>query len=114
MILPDSTTPEPMKYTMIGQDTSTTEEKLAKYTGQVPWSYLAPHAEKGTLLFVDRSLKLEEVGAAFSANESAKVDAWLKSGDLVKIGEIHTAQWKDTDTQFEALVVSPFVLFRPV
>ena len=114
MILPDSTTPEPMKYMMIGEDTSTTEEKLAKYTGQVPWSYLAPHAEKETLLFVDPVLKLEEVGAAFSANDSVKVEAWLRSGDLVKIGEIHAAQWKETDTQFEALVVSPFVLCRPV
>ncbi len=114
MILPDSTTPEPMKYTMIGQDTSTTAEKLAKYTGEVPWSYLAPHVETGSLFFVDPSLKLEDVGAAISANEKDQVAIWLKAGDLVKIEEIHAAQWKDSGKQFEALVVSPFVLCRPV
>ncbi|RYD32891.1 MAG: DUF2288 family protein [Verrucomicrobiaceae bacterium] len=113
MILPDSGTPQPMKYMMIGEDTSTVEEKLAKYTGNVPWSYLAPHMETGSLFFVDPALKLEEVGAAISANAADKVEAWLKTGDLVKIGELHAAQWQDSGEEFEALVVSPFVLCRP-
>lgn len=113
MILPESTTPEPMKYMMLGEDTSTMEEKLAKYTGNVPWSYLAPHMETGSLFFVDPSLRLEEVGAAISANEASRVEAWLKAGDIVKIGEIHATQWQDSGKEFEALVVSPFVLCRP-
>ncbi|RYD39788.1 MAG: DUF2288 family protein [Verrucomicrobiaceae bacterium] len=103
-----------MKYVMLGQDASSTEEKLAKYTGQVPWSYLAPHVETSSLLFVDPALKLEEVGAAISANEAARVEAWLKAGDLVKISGLHADQWKNSQTEFEALVVSPFVLCRPV
>jgi hypothetical protein len=32
----------------------------------------------------------------------------------VKIEALHATQWKDSDQQFEALVVSPFVLFRPI
>lgn len=114
VIYPDSTTPEPMKYVMLGKDSSSTEEKLAKYTGQVPWSYLEPHMETGSLFFVDPVLKLEQVGAAISANEAEKVEAWLKTGDLVKISELHASQWKNSGTEFEALVVSPFVLCRPV
>ena len=102
MILPDSTTPDPG-----------TLDKLAAYTGTVPWSYLAPHQTTGSLYFVDPSLKLEVVGAAISENNAAQVKAWLKSGDLVKIEEIHAAQWTDAAKEFEALVVSPFVLCRP-
>lgn len=103
-----------MKYVMLGEDGSSTEEKLAKYTGRVAWSYLAPHYENGSLYFVDPELTLEEVGAAFSHNRAEQVEAWLKSGDLVKIAALHAVQWEDSATEFEALVVSPFVLCRPV
>jgi hypothetical protein len=105
MISPDSTAP--------GLPDST-REKLANYTGQVPWSYLAPHAAKGSLYFVDPALKLEDVGAAFSGNRAEQVAAWLKAGDLVKIEALHAAQWENGETEFEALVVTPFVLCRPV
>ena len=102
-----------MKYGILGEDDTGTEEKLAKYTGRVPWSYLVPHYESGVLYFVDPDLKLEVVGAAFSENNTEEVERWLKAGDLVKIEELHASQWADGDTRFEALVVSPFVLCRP-
>jgi len=99
MILPDSSTPE----------------KLANYTGTVTWDYLRQHYERGGLFFVDPDLKLEEVGAAIAENEPERVEAWLKAGDLVKISDLHAAQWeKPAEILFEALVVSPFVLCRPV
>ena len=104
VILPDSATPDPGIC-----------EKLANYTGTVPWSYLAPHHTTGSLYFVDPSLKLEIVGAAISQNQQEQVNAWLKAGDLVKIEELHAAQWTTAmEKEFEALVVSPFVLCRPV
>lgn len=103
-----------MKYAMLGEDQSSTADKLAKYTGQVPWSYLAPHFETGSLYFVDPSLDLKEVGAAISDNQAEQVKAWLKSGELVKIEALHAAQWESGETEFEALVISPFVLCRPV
>lgn len=99
---------------MLGEDSSTTEEKLAKYSGEVGWEYLKEHYENGVLFFVDPDLKLEEVGAAISADEKEQVQSWLKSADLVQIGDLHAAQWKDTEQQFQALVVSPFVLCRPI
>ena len=99
---------------MISPDPDSTREKLANYTGQVPWSYLAPHAAKGSLYFVDPALTLEDVGAEFSENRAEQVAAWLKAGDLVKIEALHAAQWENGETEFEALVVTPFVLCRPV
>jgi hypothetical protein len=95
-------------------DPDSSREKLANYTGQVPWSYLAAHAAKGSLYFVDPALKLEDVGTAFSDNRAEQVAAWLKAGDLVKIEALHAAQWENSETEFEALVVTPFVLCRPV
>lgn len=114
MILPDSPGPQSLKYMMLGEDNASTEEKLEKYTGTVNWEYLRPHYERGALFFVDPCLKLEEVGVAFAANSRDQVEAWLKAGDLVKIGDLHAAQWQaPAEVTFEALVVSPFVLCRP-
>ncbi len=91
-----------------------TLEKLASDVATVAWSYLRPHHLLGTLYFVDPALELVTVGAAFTANRPDRVQAWLKSGELVKIEAIHAAQWEDGNTEFEALLVTPFVLCRPV
>lgn len=89
-------------------------EKLVEEIGQVPWSYLAPHALAGSLFFVDPELNLEDAGVAISTNQTDLVQHWLKAGDLLKIEAIHAAQWEDGETEFEALVILPFVLCRPV
>lgn len=99
---------------MNAPDPAAIRAKLANEIGEVPWSYLAPHAETGSLFFVDPTLALVDVGVAISTNETDSVQHWLKTGDLVKIEPIHAAQWEDGKTEFEALVVLPFVLCRPV
>ena len=103
-----------MKYALLGEDRTSNEEKLEKFTGEVNWTYLRPHYQTGVLFFVDPTLKLQHVGAAISADETEQVKAWMKAGDLIKLGSLHAAQWEGTETVFEALVVSPFVLCRPV
>ncbi|WP_193213202.1 DUF2288 family protein [Luteolibacter marinus] len=114
MISQDPTGPEPMKYAILGEDSSTPEEKLAAFKGVVAWGYLSPHFESGVLYFVDPGLDLETVGAAISGNQTEQVKRWLKAGDLVKIEQLHAIQWAMEAPEFEALVVSPFVLCRPV
>jgi len=114
MVSDESNKREPLRYAIIGEDRSSIEEKLEKYTGTVDWKYLAPHYLTGSLFFVDPQLTLVEVGHAFTGNQADKVQGWLKSGDLVKIGDLHAEQWKRGGTEFEALVVSPFVLCRPI
>lgn len=103
-----------MRYGIIGEDESSTADKLAKYTGRVGWDYLRDPYLNGILFFVDPSLKLEQVGQVIAEDDSEQVDRWLKSGDLVKIEKLHAGQWEGSEQQFEALVVSPFVLCRPV
>lgn len=114
MISPDQSDEDRMKYAILGGGELTEKDKLAHAMGEVGWSYLAPHYKNESLYFVDPELPLEEVGLAFTENRKTQVEAWLKAGDLVKIEALHAAQWEDDDSvQFEALVVSPFVLCRP-
>ncbi|MGK0185463.1 MAG: hypothetical protein ACI9R3_001241 [Verrucomicrobiales bacterium] len=113
MTKPDNA-PESMPYGMLGDDTTTTPDKLAKYTGDVDWSYLKPHFESGVLLYVDPGLDLTTVGETFSRDASDKVQEWLKTGDLLKPSQPHATYWEESDAKFTALVVSPFVLIQPL
>jgi len=102
-----------LQYGMIGEDGQTTQEKLKKYTGVVDWEYLKPHFQAGALIYVDPSLSITDVGLAISEDQAKKIQAWLKSGDLVKPSEPHAEWWHKSQEKFLALVVSPFVLMQP-
>ncbi|HKK17393.1 MAG TPA: DUF2288 domain-containing protein [Opitutales bacterium] len=90
------------------------EEKLEKYSGEVDWSYLKPHFEAGAMIYVDPSLDLKTAGLAFAEDDKIKVESWLKSGDLVQPCDLHAEHWEEEKTRFEAMIVRPFVLARPV
>ena len=103
-----------MKYTVLGEDTQSPEERIAKYTGEVTWKYLKPHLEFNSLLWVEPSMKLADVAAALTADDTETVANWLGNGDLVKVGELHAQQWEDSDELFTAVVITPFVLMQPL
>lgn len=103
-----------MEYGMLGEDGMSQEEKVAKYTGDVDWSYLTPHFKSGAMIYVDPTLDLKEVAKAFTEDDKAKVTAWMKSADLVKPSAPHAAWWEYDKTRFMAVVVNPFVLAQPI
>lgn len=105
---------ESMRYGLLGGDESSVENKLEKYTGEVDWTYLQKHFENGALLYVDPSLDLVAVGKAISDDDADAVRAWRAAGDLVQPSEPHAAYWEESNAQFLALVVSPFVLIQPI
>lgn len=105
---------EALPYGMLGDDGSTTSEKLEKYTGEVTWEYLKSHYEAGALLYVDPSLALTEVGEAFAEDDSKRVKAWRASGDIITPSAPHAEYWEESEGAFRALVVSPFVLIQAV
>lgn len=93
-------------------DIESTDSKIGRYTGEVPWSYLKPHGERGNLLWVDPALDLRHVARAFVEDQGSRVADWLGNGDLVRVGGLHAAQWEGTDQRFMAAVVMPFVLMQ--
>lgn len=103
---------ERMKYGILGEDIQSDDEKIAKYTGEVGWSYLKPHFERDALLWVDPDLSLEDVAMAFINDDSVRVADWLGNGDLVRVGKLHAAQWEESEELFTAVVVTPFVLMQ--
>jgi hypothetical protein len=96
------------------EDNSSDEEKLEKYSGNVDWSYLKPHFEANSMIYVDPALDLKTAGLAFAKDDQTQVNAWLKSGDLVQPCELHAKHWQTSDTRFNAMIVRPFVLAQPI
>lgn len=105
---------EVMRYGMLGTDESSTTEKLEKYAGEIGWDYLKKHFEAGSLIYVDPSLELVEVGQAIADDDTARVMSWRDQGDLLQPSEPHADYWESVDQRFRALVVSPFVLAQPL
>jgi len=95
-------------------DRSTDAEKLEKYSGDVDWSYLAPHYRAGNMIYVDPALDLKAAGLAFTEDAKDRVHAWLKSGDLVRPCDLHAEHWQREGTRFNAMIVRPFVLAQPI
>jgi hypothetical protein len=96
------------------KDSQTQAEKLEKYSGDVQWSYLRPHFETGSMIYVDPCLDLKAVGLVFANDDQTQVQAWLKSGDLLQPCDLHAKHWETTETRFQAMIVRPFVLAQPL
>ena len=67
-----------MNYAVLNSDEASTGEKLEKYTGEIQWSYLKPHFEAGSLVWVSEELSITEVGEAISDDESDRVQSWKR------------------------------------
>ncbi len=106
--------PEQLKYNILGEDNASPQDKIAKYTGDVDWNYLKPHFKSGAMIYVDPELPLKEVAQAFTDDNKAQVQAWLKSADLVKPSPLHQDWWEHDQTRFTAVVITPFVLAQPL
>lgn len=96
------------------EDTASAEEKLEKYSGEIDWNYLKPHFEAGNMIYVDPCLDLKTVGMAFADDDQAKVQNWLKAGDIVQPCKQHADHWAESQTQFYATIVRPFILAQPI
>jgi hypothetical protein len=96
------------------EDHASDSEKLEKYSGEVDWTYLKPHFETGAMIYVDPCLDLKTAGLALANDDEAQVKKWLKNGDLVQPCKLHAEHWEQSGTQFEAMIVRPFVLAQPV
>jgi len=104
----------PLKYDILGENTMSEEDKIAKYTGDVDWEYMKPHYQSGAMIYADPSLDLQQVAKAFSDDDKEQVQAWLKKADLVKPDNLHADWWEHDQTRFNAAVVHPFVIAQPI
>jgi hypothetical protein len=101
---------DPLRYTMIGDDGLTDQQRLEKYTGPISAEYLLPHLKNGTLIQVHEALELAEVGVTLVKDDKNRIQSWLDE-ELIVLATEETFETKPGEA-YTALVVSPFVLYR--
>jgi hypothetical protein len=109
---PESVDPDSINYGMLQSDIPNNSQKLDKYVGEVSWEYLEPHFQSGSLIYIDNSLCIKDVGQALAKDDTKKVKQWLRAGDALKPGQAHAKYWNEANSTFIALVVSPFVIIQ--
>jgi hypothetical protein len=85
-------------------------EKLSAELSVASWSALAPHAERGALFWVDRTLNIVDVAVSFALDDARSVEAWHQAGLLLPASSSSSQDF----AAFEFLIVQPFVLATPL
>lgn len=86
--------------------------KLRQEILQTPWCNLQREFAAGRLIAVNNRLDLAEVGCRMALDDKTTFSAWLNEGLVFKPGSDQAGDWHRNSSQFEMLIVSPFVLIK--
>ena len=88
-------------------------ETLMASMGPIEFSDLRPHLARDSVIIVDGSLDLLDVGEAVARDDKERVSAWVAAGLLGKPSLEQLERWsKTTGPAWTVLVVQPFVLLQ--
>ncbi len=89
------------------------KHELAELVAPADWAWISPHANRGAVVVVDKSLDLVEVGAAIATDNVTVVNRWIAEALLTKPSPFQLEVWDQTaKKQFQSLIVQPFVLVQ--
>lgn len=87
-------------------------QKLAgELLRDVAWEAVKPHVVREAVFLVV-GLPLLDVAEAIASDDGARVGNWVQSGALTRPDRATLERWRDEDTRFATLIVSPFVLVQ--
>lgn len=85
-------------------------QKLSDEVGIASWDALAPHADRGSLFWVDQTLDLVEVGVSLAADDTLSVKAWHEAELLL----LAAHQPPKDFAAYRFLIIQPFVIASPL
>lgn len=98
---------------VLGRRMQDLKAELAEAIDQAEWNWLAPHAERNSLIVVAPGLSLVDVGAAIAADDVMYVQRWIDEALIYKPSPDQVAAWNTVqDKRFDALIVQPYVLVQ--
>ena len=87
--------------------------KLAGTVGPVSYEDIAQHLAADAVFVIAKSLSIVECGVAVAMDDVARVESWIKSGELRKPSLDERKGWPDVPSRtWTAIVVHPFVLLQ--
>lgn len=85
------------------------EDLAEEVLPHAPWEALAPHFERGAVVYVD-GIDLVDAGVALATDDVASVERWLASGELRRPTQDDADGWAAREATFDMLVIEPWVL----
>ena len=86
--------------------------KLNQETSQMSWHELQRYFAAGSLLWVDASLDLIEVGFQMSSDNKEQFSQWLEQKLVAPVSDEQAAQWFDANAELWTVVVRPWILVQ--
>ncbi len=89
--------------------------QLAESIDEAELDWLKPHIQKDTVIVVNDSLDLVEVGVAITTDNTIAVQQWVGEQLITKPSENDLAAWNAQPQQkFQAIIVQPYVLVQAI
>lgn len=88
--------------------------KLSEEVGDVDWPAIKGHYGRETVFLVAPGLDLIDVGVHVALDDKTAVKDWLENGQLRRPTEEMVARWVEDDTQFNCIIVQPFVFAQTI
>lgn len=86
--------------------------KIVSETAKICWKELERFYAQGTLILVDESLDLVEVGFAISSDDTNQISQWMESSLLSRNFDQQAKQWEKENTELWTVVIKPWVLIQ--
>jgi hypothetical protein len=86
---------------------------LAEALDEAEWNWLAPHARRDSVIVVEQTLNLVDVGVAIASDDVLCVQRWIDEALIHKPSSAELASWNlNQSKRFNALIVQPYVLVQ--
>jgi hypothetical protein len=88
---------------------------LEQAIDEAEWSWLEPHAKRGSLILIHPEIKLLEAARKIALDDKDAVQKWIKERKLTKPDQSQIDLWSKTPTKkFMCVVVEPFVVAQEI
>lgn len=86
--------------------------RLNLETSRIHWHELQTYFARGQVVRVSMPLDLLDVASELTADNRARFEQWLASGDVGDVSPDLARAWYDTNAELWAVVVAPWVLVQ--
>lgn len=94
------------------QNNDEIKTKLNLETSRIGWHELQTYYARGMVVRVGKDLDLLEVASELIADNRARFEQWLGTGDVGDVSHDMARAWYDCNAELWAVVVAPWVLVQ--
>ena len=88
--------------------------KLNQETGKINWQELQRYFARGVVVAVDSELDLVSTAKQISQDADEAIKSLIESDKIHRATDDDALRWNDSEQQFWAIVVAPWVLVQEI